>query len=552
MIKLPIEYNQKSKELDDSLIKELELKETIDKSNGSSVYESIFIKKTVKFDKEMYSIDGQVKHITTDKSFLKSTQSLLKSLQNIDDINCVNYEEYYKTWNEFKKEDGFKEKYLFIDWSFAERWNHEPLFLQIISIYNILSPLTSLLVPFILLLIPFIIIHFKGYELSVQEYVGLLKKIFANHTLGKLFDLQNSEGTNKYYILFVLFFYFMNIYQSILTCVRFYYNHDKIHRFLKTSCEYLDKTKENMQLMKNSMNANIDGYRQFIEDLESKYAQIDALSVLLKTSIKNKIHSWGYFYNIGTTLKLFYELHEADQYKELMEYTLGFNNYYFQMLNISDKLKKSVLGLAKFGKNNKVVAKNIHYPVHNHKQVVKNSVKIDKNVIITGPNASGKTTMIKSILINLILSQQIGCGYYDKLEFQPYDYFYSYINIPDTLGRDSLFQAEARRCKFILDNIEKKGRHFCIFDELFSGTNIEDAINSAKSFIHLLVCNKNLRFILTTHFNELCKISNIKNMRMIVDDNYDPTYVIKDGINTVKCVSKIFKELDYPDNFFIR
>ena len=76
-----------------------------------------------------------------------------------------------------------------------------------------------------------------------------------------------------------------------------------------------------------------------------------------------------------------------------------------------------------------------------------------KNIMITGPNASGKTTILKSFLINHILSQQIGCGCYDSAEIKCYDYIYSYLNIPDTSGRDSLFQAEARRCKEIIDNI---------------------------------------------------------------------------------------------------
>ena len=43
-----------------------------------------------------------------------------------------------------------------------------------------------------------------------------------------------------------------------------------------------------------------------------------------------------------------------------------------------------------------------------------NDVKLDKNIIITGPNASGKTTLIKSIMINLFLNQSIGFGCYKQ------------------------------------------------------------------------------------------------------------------------------------------
>ena len=120
---------------------------------------------------------------------------------------------------------------------------------------------------------------------------------------------------------------------------------------------------------------------------------------------------------------------------------------------------------------------------------ITNTVDITKNnFIITGPNASGKTTLLKTTLINLILSQQIGFGCYTKCSIIPYDFFYSYLNIPDTSGRDSLFQAEARRCLDILHIIQQDPdkRHFCIFDELYSGTNPREAISSAKYYLEYL------------------------------------------------------------------
>jgi DNA mismatch repair ATPase MutS len=136
---------------------------------------------------------------------------------------------------------------------------------------------------------------------------------------------------------------------------------------------------------------------------------------------------------------------------------------------------------------------------------------LDKNIIITGPNASGKTTILKSTLINVIFSQQFGCGFYDEATIVPYKHIHSYLNIPDTSGRDSLFQAESRRCKEILDIIQEtestmsNSRHCCIFDELYSGTNPEEAVESAYSFLLYLSKFDNVDFILTTHYFEVCK-----------------------------------------------
>ena len=81
----------------------------------------------------------------------------------------------------------------------------------------------------------------------------------------------------------------------------------------------------------------------------------------------------------------------------------------------------------------------------------KNNVDLKKIIILTGPNAAGKTTMLKSTIINLLFSQQFGYGYYRKGVLNPYDFIHCY-NIPDDCSRDSLFQS--RRCKTFLDVIK--------------------------------------------------------------------------------------------------
>ena len=143
---------------------------------------------------------------------------------------------------------------------------------------------------------------------------------------------------------------------------------------------------------------------------------------------------------------------------------------------------------------------------------MKNNINLKSSKIITGPNASGKTTILKTTIINILLCQQFGYGYFKKGLLNPYDFIHCYINIPDTSNRDSLFQAEARRCKNILDNIKDDNiRHFCVFDELFSGTNPYEAISSAVSFLRYLNKYENVSFIITTHYLDICnKLSNDK------------------------------------------
>jgi DNA mismatch repair ATPase MutS len=180
-------------------------------------------------------------------------------------------------------------------------------------------------------------------------------------------------------------------------------------------------------------------------------------------------------------------------------------------------------------------------------------------MIITGPNASGKTTVLKSALINVILSQQFGCGFYDEAVLKPYKFIHCYLNIPDTSGRDSLFQAEARRCKEIIDTIKENNggeddSHFCVFDEIYSGTNPEEAVISALAFMQYLVKIENVQCIMTTHFIKVCKKLNknkrVKNYHMHVDlsnnNDFSYTYKMKEGISEIHGGIKVLNDMNYP------
>jgi DNA mismatch repair ATPase MutS len=200
--------------------------------------------------------------------------------------------------------------------------------------------------------------------------------------------------------------------------------------------------------------------------------------------------------------------------------------------------------------------KGVYYP-HLKDDAVKNDINCTDNNIVTGPNAAGKTTMVKSVIINVLLSQQFGCGFYDTCKINPYDQIHSYINIPDTSGRDSLFQAEATRCKHILSSISENpdDNVLCVFDELFSGTNPYEAISAASAYLKHICSLKNVSFLLTTHFLDLCKkldkLDNVKNMQMQVvtkDNDFQYTYKVINGISKVKGGIKVLRDLGYPEH----
>jgi DNA mismatch repair ATPase MutS len=137
------------------------------------------------------------------------------------------------------------------------------------------------------------------------------------------------------------------------------------------------------------------------------------------------------------------------------------------------------------------------------------------------------------------------------------------LNIPDTSGRDSLFQAESRRCKEILNHIQtftskQNNRHFCIFDELYSGTNPLEATKAAYSFLEYIRPFTHVDLLLTTHYVTICdnwtassaNKKDIENYQMMVkhgdDDQFTPLYLIDKGVSHIQGAVQILKEMDYP------
>jgi DNA mismatch repair ATPase MutS len=281
-------------------------------------------------------------------------------------------------------------------------------------------------------------------------------------------------------------------------------------------------------------------------------------------------------------MKCFYEINRTAKYQEALNYSFGLHGYLQNINSLREhialkNINKCHLVKASKGKkpkksnNNEKHLKKPTDPTHFVKAYfpplvkadpVKNSYGLAKHVLLTGPNAAGKTTLLKTTLFNIILTQQIGYGFYGKgSTLCPYDILHCYINIPDTSGRDSLFQAEARRCKDILDSIVLNGtqhlRHFCVFDELYSGTNPYEAIGSAYGFLKHLNTFNNVTFLLTTHYLEIChrlmKEPNVENYHMeILEKNgkgdFTYTYKLKEGMSTVKGGVKVLRELNYPND----
>ena len=139
------------------------------------------------------------------------------------------------------------------------------------------------------------------------------------------------------------------------------------------------------------------------------------------------------------------------------------------------------------------------------------SLTTDKNgILLYGTNAVGKSSLIKSIGISIILAQAgmfVPCS---ELTYYPYTSIFTRI-----LGNDNIFKGlstfavEMCELRTILSNCCENS--LVLGDELCSGTEIDSAVSLFASGVNYL-CNKKSSFIFATHFHELIKIPVIQDL----------------------------------------
>jgi hypothetical protein len=568
--KNPLLYDSKSRSINKNIIQELELVNTIDE-NEISIYDNIFKPQTIP---EKIILKQLTESYTTNSNYLKNNQKLIESfnqeelriIQKKYGINNYFIEDTLKSWKEIKGETGFCEKYLYIDWEFAKDLNNNPSFLQLMSIYSIISPILSLCLPIFVLIIPFFIIKMKGLDCNFKEYIDILKVLVKNNALTKIFtEFNNVTIGQKIYMVISAAFYLFSIYQNILVCVRFYSNLKKIHDYLNNFKQFINYSIEVIHYYSKLTNS-FETHHNFKNELHANRDIIIKNIQIKLNNISLFDFSFKKIGEIGDILYIFYQFHTNILFENSISYLFGFTSY-IQLINqlatnvnINGQMKKVDFS----DKKAHFSMKQAYYPkfidnFNNDKTtkntIIINDIDLSQNIIITGPNASGKTTTLKTALINILLAQQFGFGCFESCIINPFDNLHCYLNIPDTSGRDSLFQAEARRCKEIIDCVTElpDESHFCIFDELYSGTNPDEAINSAYAFMDFLTNKENIKCMLTTHYIKLCKKLtkniNIKNFCMKTNINGGKLvykYTIVEGISKVKGGLRVLKEMNYP------
>ena len=164
----------------------------------------------------------------------------------------------------------------------------------------------------------------------------------------------------------------------------------------------------------------------------------------------------------------------------------------------------------------------------------------EKNFLfLTGANMAGKSTFIKSVGDAVFLAH-IGMGVPAKaMELTLFDGLLSNINVVDNISKgESYFYNEVQRVKSTILKINDNRKWMILIDELFKGTNVQDAMKCSTVVIEGLIKIKNSLFILSTHLYEIGETlkehNNIafKYFETTVDDEQLKfSYQLKEGIS---------------------
>ena len=137
-----------------------------------------------------------------------------------------------------------------------------------------------------------------------------------------------------------------------------------------------------------------------------------------------------------------------------------------------------------------ISAEEIGHPLIKKEERIYNDILIDdKILIITGSNMSGKTTFLRTLGINIVLTNAGSASFSKELKLPIMDLYTSMRIVDDLKNKISTFYGELLRIKEILDYSEKHKNTFFLIDEIFRGTNSKDRIYGARNVLRNL--NKN-------------------------------------------------------------
>ena len=397
---------------------------------------------------------------------------------------------------------------------------------DVMSIYSlftiIFAPVYGIISPIIFFILPYVYLYFfTGLKFSFKTYID----IFKVSILGGFNIFSGSGGNNmtKYFsVLLSIIIYFQNFANTIKAAKNnnkiinvLHSKLNKLQTFVTTSQELFKLTKD---LFKHD---DVDIFDKSLEnDLFKNKPKLLSNKGKILVTYRNIEDNENH---IGKYKTYFNYIGEIDAYVSIVSLVKEFND---KDLNICYTRYETNL-------NPIIKIKDLWHPYlaknKNLNEIQCNSINIGgdepNNIILTGPNAGGKSTFIKAISLSILFSQTFGISFSKEAYITPMTLINTYLNIPDCKNKESLFEAEMHRARNHLEKLKDLGKHdfsFIVMDEIFSSTNPEEGISGAYAICNKLAEYTNSIALITTHFSYLTKLETsgkYKNYKIPIERN---------------------------------
>jgi len=293
----------------------------------------------------------------------------------------------------------------------------------------------------------------------------------------------------------------------------------------------------------------------FWEQLNNSYITFKSLKGIDLQIMQNRSDDFG-------ILSQYWRILRLTDVKNYNKVTIRINKNKEQFHNLYKKLAEIDLAICVssfreslpfystpiFHNENRIDFEEIYHPLLS--TPVSNSGIIKNNSIITGSNASGKSTFIKTLAVNGILAQTIF-----TCTAQAFSSRFSLVMTSMALRDDisegeSYFITEIKSLKRILDKI-KKVYCVCFIDEILRGTNTIERIAASASILNYLN-EKDCLCVAASHDIELAKmleeiVDNYHFKERITNDGMVFDYKINQGISNTKNAIKLLRYMNFPD-----
>lgn len=183
---------------------------------------------------------------------------------------------------------------------------------------------------------------------------------------------------------------------------------------------------------------------------------------------------------------------------------------------------------------------------------VSNSFAIEKGMLLTGSNASGKSTFLKTVLICALLAQTLQTVPAKEYTAERYRIFSS-MSLRDNLeSGESYYMAEIRSIKRILEAVKEDGaKVLCFVDEVLRGTNTVERIAAATEIMRSF-SGENMLCFAATHDVELTRLladvyENYHFEEQIENNDILFPYKLLKGPAHTRNAIKLLSMMGYPD-----